>query len=90
MFALEGRVVIYDVVVSVSQGRVFLIGPHEKLHVVKEMPASHDHTVAFAKFFRRGYNASGVGGSFCRLRGGYTRVRLGALVTAIVHLCLRH
>ena len=69
MFALEGRVVIYDVVVSVSQSRVFLIGPHEKLHVVKEMPASHDHTVAFAKFFRRGYNASGVGGSFCRLRG---------------------
>lgn len=66
IFALEGRVVIYDVVVSVSQQRVFLIGPHEKLWVVKEMPASHDHTVPFAKFFQRGWNASAVGGSFCR------------------------
>jgi hypothetical protein len=65
LFAGDGRVVIYDTVVSVPQQRLYLIGPHQKLWVVKEMPEKYRHTVKFSSFFRRGFNASAVGGSFC-------------------------
>eukprot|EP00960_Hanusia_phi_P045531 757297-Hanusia_phi.AAC.2 len=64
--AEEGKVVLFDVVVSVSFRRVFLIGPHEKLWVVPSTPPLYANSVLFPFYFERGHAQDGTPrGSFC-------------------------
>ena len=47
----NGKVVIYDVVLSVSAQKVFIIGPHKKLWIVPETPHIQKDSVFFFTFF---------------------------------------
>ena len=51
IIADDGRVVIYDVVVSVPMRRLFLIGPNKPLWVVQTIPEHQANTVSFAHTF---------------------------------------
>eukprot|EP00961_Rhodomonas_salina_P180048 2430060-Rhodomonas_salina.6 len=65
VYEAGGKVVIYDLVVSVPGNRLYLFGPHEKLWVVPTVPKLQENTVFFPHYFDRGSNGSGVAGSNC-------------------------
>ena len=65
IYEAAGKVVIYDLVLSIPWNSVYLIGPHQKLWVVPTVPKLQEHTVFFPHYFQSGSNGSGVSGSHC-------------------------
>jgi hypothetical protein len=60
----NGKVVIFDVAVSVPSRRLYIIGPHKKLWIVPEAPSLQKDTVSFPRYFVRGRNEIREG-SYC-------------------------
>ncbi len=66
----DGKVVFYDSVVQVPHSELYLIGPHNKLSIVRETPELQKHTVFFPHHFQRGSSIVPRTGSTCTFSWG--------------------